>query len=152
MSFNDKVLLLPNARKLSGRQAEVDIDNAMALRAGKVVVVFAAITHAIVMGAIRKLDAGKQSPAHQLFNGAVDCRAAYTRLLLAEFLPQIFNGEICAAAFKIDQAFRDKFARARIALAQVVERCINFLCEHHALSFSRHHSPSSVLKKTISFP
>ena len=102
MAFNDKVLLLADARKLGRRQAEIDIDDAMALCAGEVVVVFAAIAHAIVMGAIRELDAGKQAPAHQHFNGAVDRGAAYARLVLAEFLPQIFNGEVCAAAFEVD--------------------------------------------------
>ena len=128
MSFNDKVLLLPNGRELSSRQAEIDIDNAMALRAGEVVVVFVPTTHTIVMAAIRKIDAGEQSPAHQFFDRPVDRRAAYARLDLAEFLPEVLNGEICAAAFEIDQAFRNEFARARVALAQLVERLINFLC------------------------
>ncbi len=117
VSFNDKVLLLPNSRKLSSRQAEIDIDNAVALRASEVMVVFAPATYAIVMGAIGKLDAGEQSPVHQFFDCAVDRRAAYAWLGLAEFLPEIFNGEIRAAAFEIDQAFRNEFARARVALA-----------------------------------
>ena len=128
MSFNDKVLLLPDAGKLSGRQAEVDIDNAMAPRAGEVVVVLASTTDAIVMSAIGKFDAGEQSHARQFFDRAVHGGAAYARLDLAEFLPQILNGEVCAAAFEIDQAFRDQFARARVALAQLVESRINFLC------------------------
>ena len=83
MSFNDKVLLLPDARKLSIGQAEIDIDDAMALRAGEVVVVFVPVAYAVVMGAIRELDAGEQSPVHQLFNRAIDRGAAYARLVLA---------------------------------------------------------------------
>lgn len=128
MSFNNKVLLLPNARELSSREAEIDIDNAMALRASEVVVVFAPTTHAIVMGAIGELDAGEQSPGHQFFNRAVDRRAAYTWLVLAEFLPEVLNGEIRAATFEGNQAFRNEFAGACIALAYFVERRINFLC------------------------
>lgn len=128
MSFNYKVLLLPNARKLSSRQAEIDIDNPMALRAGKVVVVFVPTAHTIVMGTIRKLDAGEQAHSHQFFDRPVDRRAAYTRLILAKFLPEVLNGEICAAAFQFDQAFRDDFARACIALTHFVEGRINFLC------------------------
>lgn len=128
MSFNDKVFLLPNARELRSRQAEINIDNAMALRAGEVVVVFVPTTHTIVMGAIRKLDAGEQSSSHQFFDCAVDRRAAYTWLVQAEFLPEILNSEICAAAFEVNQAFRDEFARARVALAHFVKRRINFLC------------------------
>ena len=128
MTFNDEVLLLPNDRKLSSRQAEIDIDNTMALCASQVVVMFVSATHSIVMSAIRKLYACKQSHAHQFFDRAVDRRAAYARLVLAEVLPEIFNSEICAAAFEINQALRNEFARARVALAQLVERRINFLC------------------------
>ena len=128
MSFNHKVLLLPNTRKLSSRQAEIDIDNPMALRACEMVMVFAPTAHTIVMGTIRKLDAGEQSHSHQFFDRAVDRRAANTRLILAKFLPEVLNGEICAAAFQFNQAFRDDFARACIALAYFIERRINFLC------------------------
>ena len=128
VSFNDKVLLLPNGCKLSSRQAEIDIDNAMALCASKMVVVFVPATYTIVVGTIGKLDAGKQSPVHQFFDRAVNRRAAYAWLGLAEFLPEVFNGEVCTAAFEIDQAFRNELAWARVALAQLVERRINFLC------------------------
>lgn len=128
MSFNHKVLLLPNTRKLSSRQAEIDIDNPMALRAGKVVMVFVPTAHTIVMGTIRKLDAGEQSHRHQFFDRAVNRRATNAWLILAKFLPEVFNGEICAAAFQFNQAFRDDLARACIALTHFVERRINFLC------------------------
>jgi hypothetical protein len=129
MPFNDKVLLLPNVRELSSRQTEIDIDNAMALCASEVVVVvLAPTTHTIVMGPIRKLDASEQSPVHQFFDRPVDRRPAYAWLDLAELLPEVFHCESRAAAFEIDQAFRNEFARACVALAHLVERRINFLC------------------------
>ena len=128
MPLNDKILLLPNDRQLSSRQAEIDIDNAMALRASEVVVVVVSTADTVVMGAIGKLNAGEQAPAHQFFDRAVDRRAANTWFDLAKFLPEILNGEIFTAAFEINQTFRNKFARARIALAHFVERRINFLC------------------------
>jgi hypothetical protein len=128
VSFNDKVLLLPNDCKLSSRQAKVDIDNAMALRASEMVVVFVPTTYTIVMGAIGKLDAGEQSHIYQLFDRTVDRRAAYAWLGLAEFLPEILDGEIYAATFEVDQAFCNELTRARVALAQLVKRRINFLC------------------------
>lgn len=128
MSFNDKVLLLPNDCKLTSGQAEIDIDNAMALRASEVVVVFVPATDTIVMSAIGKLDAGKQSHVHQFFDRTINRCAANAWLGLAKFLPEVFNSEVSTTAFEVDQAFRDELARARVALAQLVERRINFLC------------------------
>ena len=127
MPFNHKVLLIANGHELSSGQTEIDIDNAMALCAGEVVVMLASTAHAIVMGAVRKLDAGEQSPAHQCFDRTVDCRPAYTWLGLAELLPEIFHAKRRAAAFEIDQMFRNEFARARVALAHLIESRVNFL-------------------------
>lgn len=83
MPFNDKVLLLPNGCELIRGETEIDIDNAMALRAGEVVVMLASSTNAVVMRPIRKLDAGKQPPVHQLFDRTVDRRSTDPWLGLA---------------------------------------------------------------------
>jgi hypothetical protein len=64
MPLNDKVLLLPNGRELICGEADVDIDDAAALRAGKVVVVLVSIADTVVMSHICKLDAGEQSPIY----------------------------------------------------------------------------------------
>jgi hypothetical protein len=118
MAFDHKVLLLPNRRELGGRKAEIDIDHAMALCAGKVmVVVLAPATHSIVMGPIRKFNAVKQSLAHQFFDRTIDGCAADAWLDLAQLLPQFFHSESGAMTFKLDQAIRNELARARISLA-----------------------------------
>jgi hypothetical protein len=127
MPFNDEVLLIANGRELSSGQAEIDIDNAMALCAGEVVVMVASSADAVVMGSIRKLNAGEQSSRHQLFDRTIDRRSANARLDLTELLPEFLNGEIRAEAFQLDQTFRNELAWARVALAHFVERCIYFL-------------------------
>ena len=127
MPFNDKVLLIANGRELGSGQTEIDIDNAMALCASEVVVVVASSADAVVMSPIRKLDAGKQSPIHKLFDCTVDRGSADAWLSLPELLPEFLNGEIRAEAFQLDQAIRDELTWARVALAHFVECRINFI-------------------------
>ena len=83
MALNDKIRLNPNVRKLIGGETYIDIDDAMALRAGEVVVVLASTTDTVVMRPIRKLNPGKQSHIHQLFDRTIDRGSAYTRLGLS---------------------------------------------------------------------
>ena len=127
MPFHDKVLLFANGRELSSGQTEIDIDDAVALRAGEVVVVVVSSADAVVVGPIRKLNAGKQSFRHQLFDRTVHRSSADAWLDLADLLPEFLNGEIRAAAFQLDQAIRNEFARARVALAHLIESRVNFL-------------------------
>src|SRR6266487_2002911 len=98
MPLNDKVLLIPNGRELSRGETKIDIDNAVALRAGEMVVVLISSTHTIVMGPVSELNAGEQSPVHQFFYRTIHRRPAYAWLDLAELLPEIFHSEICAEA------------------------------------------------------
>ncbi len=83
MPLNDKVCLLPNGRELICGETDVDIDDAVALRAGEVVVVLVSIADTVVMGAVRKLDTGEQPPIHQLFDRTVDRGSAYSWLGLS---------------------------------------------------------------------
>ena len=78
MPLNDKVRLIPNSRELISGKTDIDIDDAMAVRAGEVVVVLASFADTIVMCAIRKLNAGEQSPIYQLFDRTIDRGSAYT--------------------------------------------------------------------------
>jgi len=98
MPLNDKVLLIPNGRELSRGETKIDIDNAVALRAGEMVVMLISSTHTIVMGPVGELNAGEQSPVHQFFDRTIHRRPAYAWLDLAELLPEIFHSEICAEA------------------------------------------------------
>ena len=83
MSLNDKVRLLPNGRELISGEADIDINNAVALRAGEVVVMLASSADAVVMRPISKLDADEQFPLHQLFDRSVDRGSTYPWLGLA---------------------------------------------------------------------
>ncbi len=83
MPLNDKVRLLPNGRDLICGETDVDIDDAVALRAGEVVVVLVSIADTVVMCPVCKLDAGEQSPIHELFDRAVDRGSAYAWLGLS---------------------------------------------------------------------
>jgi hypothetical protein len=96
MPLNLKVRLVRNGRELIGGETDIDIDNAVALGAGEMVVVLVSTTHTIVMGPISELNAGEQSHVHQFFDRTIHCRPAYAWLDLAELLPKIFHSEICA--------------------------------------------------------
>src|SRR6185312_12094226 len=140
MPLDDKVRLIPNGHELICGQADIDIDDTMALRAGEMVVVLVSTTHTIVMGPISELNAGEQSHLHQFFDRTIHCRPAYPWLDLAEFLPKIFHSEICAETGQFDQAIRNEFAWACVALAYLIESRVNFLHYHHAfLSSATHH-------------
>ena len=64
MPLDDKVLLLPNGRELIGRKTDVDIDDAVAPRAGKMMVMLVSLADTVVMRPVRKLDAGQHSSIH----------------------------------------------------------------------------------------
>jgi hypothetical protein len=83
MSLNDKVRLLPNGRELIRGEADVDIDDAVALRAGEMVVVVVSLTDTVVMCPVGKLDAGEQSSIHQLFDRTIDRGSSDAWLVLS---------------------------------------------------------------------
>ncbi len=83
MPLNDKVLLLPNGRELISRETDIDIDDAMTLRAGKMMVVLTPTANTVVMRPIRKLDPSKQSHIYQLFDRTIDRGSAYAWLSLS---------------------------------------------------------------------
>jgi hypothetical protein len=130
MPLNHKVRLVPNGRELISGETNIDIDDAVALRAGEMVVVLVSTTHSIVMGPICELNAGEQSHVHQFFDRTIHCRPAQAWLDLAELLPEIFHREICAEVGEFDQALRNEFAWACVALAHLVESRVNLLCYH----------------------
>ena len=68
MPLNDKVRLIPNGRELISGKTDIDIDDAMAVRAGEVVVVLASTTDTVVMCSICKLNPVEHSHIHQLFD------------------------------------------------------------------------------------
>jgi hypothetical protein len=137
MPLNDKVCLVPNGHKLISGETDIDIDDAMALGAGQMVVVLAAATDTVVMGPVGKLDPGEQSHIHQLFHPTVDRGSAYPWLGLPEFLPEVLHSEIRTEAFKLDQSVRNEFAWTRVALAHLVESRVNCMRYHlHFLLFA----------------
>ena len=77
MPLNDKVRLVSNDHELIGGQADIDVDDAMTLRAGKMVVMLAFTTDTVVMCSIRKLDPSEESHIRQLFHRTVDRGSAY---------------------------------------------------------------------------
>lgn len=83
MPLNDKVRLIPDGRELISGETDIDIDDAIALRAGEVVVVLASTTDTVVVCPVRKLNPGEQSHIHQLFDRTVDGGSAYTWLDLS---------------------------------------------------------------------
>lgn len=83
MPLNDKARLIPNGHELISGEAEIDVDDVMALCAGKMVVVLASTADTVVMCPVRELDPGEQSFIHQLFDRTVDRGPAYPWLGLS---------------------------------------------------------------------
>ena len=127
VSFDSKICLVANGGKLSFGQTDVHLFDAVAARAGEVMMV-AISTDAVVMGAVGELNTIQQPHADQLLDRAVDCGASQAWLLRAHVLPQVVNCEISATLRQGYQAFRNKPSRAGITLAYFIKRCINFLC------------------------
>ena len=132
MSLYDEVRLIPYGSKLIGGKTDIDIDDAVALRAGEMVVVLASSTHTVMMRPVRKLDAGEQSHIYQLFDRAVYRGSPDARLGLSQLLPEAFNGEIRATAREFDQSIRNEFTGTRVTLAHLVESRVNFMCFHQS--------------------
>jgi hypothetical protein len=139
MPLNYKVRLVPNGRELSSGETNIDIDDAMALCACKMVMVLVSTTHPIVMGPISELNAGKQSHVHQFFDRTIHRRPAYGWLDLAKLLPEIFHREICAQVGEFDQAICNEFALACVALAHLAESRVNLLRYHSVFLSSATH-------------
>ena len=59
MPFNHKVCLFPYGRELISGKTKIDIDDAVALCAGEMVVVLVSTAHTIVMCPICELNAGE---------------------------------------------------------------------------------------------
>lgn len=127
MSFDGKICLVADGRKLIFWQADVHLFDAVAVRAGEMMMV-AISTDAIVVRAVGELNAIQQTHADQLLDSAVDRGAPQTWLLCSHVLPQIINREIGTALCQSYQAFRNKPSRACITLAYFIKRCINSLC------------------------
>ena len=83
MPFDDKVLLGADSGELIRWKADVDINDAMATRAGEVVVVVALPANTVVMRPVSKLDPRQQPRVHQLLHRTVDCSASNTRIILS---------------------------------------------------------------------
>ena len=157
MPLNHKVRLVPNGDELSSGETNIDIDDAVALRAGEMVVMLFCTTHPIVMGPISELNAGEQSHVHQFFDRTIHRRPAYGWLDLAELLPEIFHREICAEVGEFDQAIRNEFAWACVALAHLAESRVNLLRYHsvflspatHAVRASASIAPTSAYQDEI---
>ena len=139
MPLNHKVRLVSNGRELISGETNIDIDDAVALRAGEMVVVLVSTTYTIVMGPISELNAGEQSHVHQFFDRTIHRRPAYSWLDLAELLPEIFHREICAQVGEFDQAIRNEFAWACVALAHLAESRVNLLRYHSVFLSSATH-------------
>lgn len=80
MALDDEISRITNSCDLIGGQADVDINDAMALRTREVVVMLAAIAHTVVVRAVGELNAREQFHIYQLFDRAVDRGPAYARL------------------------------------------------------------------------
>ena len=83
MPLDDKVRLVPNGRKLISGETDIDIDDAVALSAGEMVMMLASTADTVVMCPICKVNPGEQSHIHELFDRTVDRGPTYPWLGLS---------------------------------------------------------------------
>jgi hypothetical protein len=134
VSFNIKVRLVTNGGQLIDGQTDIDLYDAMALRAGQVMMM-AVTADAVVVRAISKLDAVQQAHIDQHLYRAVHGCPAQARLYLAQLLPEIVNREIGSARSKLCESLRNQPAWACVALAHLIECCMYLVRYHVWLSF-----------------
>ncbi len=81
MPLNGKVGLAPDSHKLVGGQADINLNHAVAVRAGQVVMVVVG-ADAVMMRTIGELDTIQQARIDQHLHRTIDGGAAQARLLL----------------------------------------------------------------------
>jgi hypothetical protein len=136
VAFDIKIRLIANSAYLIYGQADIDLHDAVALCAGQMVMMARTTADAIVMRAVRELDAVQELHIRQHLDRAIDRCASQAWLGLPQLLPQIINGEIGTAGRQLYQPLGDELARARMTLARFVERRPDLIRDHICLSFS----------------
>jgi hypothetical protein len=130
MSLNGKVGLSPDSHKLVGGQAHIDLNDAMAVRAGQVMMVMV-WTDAVMMRTVGELNTIQQAGIDQHLHRTIDGGAAQARLLLTQCLPEIVNREIGSLCCKGDELLLDELTWASPTLARLV-KCGTNLVRYHA--------------------
>jgi len=120
MAFNGKIVLISDGSQLFHRQTQVDINDFMTLRTGQMMMV-SPITDAVMMRAIRELNALQQPYLRQFLHRAKHCRATNVCVVLAQRLPQIIRREINATSSELNEVLSDEATLAGVALAQFVK-------------------------------
>ncbi len=91
---SDLEAFLPaDCRDHGGLQAEVQLNDAMALGAGKVMMVMVAFAKAERMGAVRELYPVQHFHPHKLVDGAVDGGSSNARVRAMQLLQQLIRRE-----------------------------------------------------------
>ncbi len=122
-------------------QAEVQLDDPVAFRAGQVVVVAVAFAQAEGMCTVRELDAVQHLHAHELVDGPVDRGPANAGICAAQLLKQLFRGKRRSRLSEANQVFCDGPARLGPSFAELLERLVD--------PFLDVHSPVSALSPMI---
>lgn len=120
MAFDHKISLVADGTELFDRQADIDLNDAVAACTGEVMVVSIA-ADAIVMATISEFHPIEQSCIHQLFNRAVDGSPAQRWFALANLLPQIINRKICPTACQFHEPLFNQSAWTGTTLAHLVK-------------------------------
>jgi len=136
MALDGEIRLFAEFGELLGRNADIDIDHAMANGAGQVMMVLISSADAIAVRAIGELDAIEQTRVDQHLNGTIDGSAPQAWFALAQLLPEIIHRKVAATLSQFDQALGDDAARARCALTYLIEHSINLVCDHERVSLS----------------
>ena len=129
MPLDVEVCLVTDSRERIDRNAHIDLYDAMALRAGQMVMM-AITADAVVVRAIGKLDTIQQAYIDQHLHRAIDSCPAQARLYLTQLLPQVVNREISPACSKFYEPLSNQPAWTRVALAQLIECRMNFVRDH----------------------
>lgn len=134
--FDFETELLTNSRELICRKADIDLYHAMALLACQMVMVMRAIADAVVVCAISKIDAIKESFVNQHIDHAVDCGPSEAWLCSPYFLPELVNSKNRSFFCEFNQPLFNNATRTRIALTHLINCGTDFVCDRHVLSLS----------------
>src|SRR5579871_5206214 len=109
MTFNVKFRLTTNSINLLNGQADINLNDTMALCTGQMMMMGTA-ADTIMMSTIRELNTVQQPHIHQHLHRTIDRCPSQARLTLAQLLPEIINREIGTASSMLYQSLGNELA------------------------------------------
>jgi len=126
-----EVLPLPDGRNHLRFQAEIQLDDPVALRAGEVMVVMIALTQAERMRTVGELDPIEHLHLHELVDGPIDRCSPDMRVCVPQRLQELVGGKCRAGVPQADQVLCDCASGLGLPFSELLERFVDSSFDVH---------------------